>query len=92
MLRFRKLEKAVNVDRPIPPYFDGCKLCSAQTIIIPPHHAYTLDDLQRAGVRIAPVDTTLFHDDSALSDLINNSDDSAQSDINNNSDESSKND
>ena len=73
MLRFRKLEKAVNVDRFVPPYFDGTKMCSSQTITIPPHHAYTLDDLQRAGVRVAPVDTTLYHDDQALSDLINSS-------------------
>lgn len=73
MLRFRKLEKAANVDRTVPPYFDGTKMCSAQSIVIPPHHAYTLDDLQRAGVRVAPVDTTLFHDDQVLSDIINNS-------------------
>ena len=73
MLRFRKLEKAANVDRYVPPYFDGTKYRSTQTITIPPHHAYTLDDLQRAGVRVAPVDTTLFHDDSALAALIDNS-------------------
>ena len=73
MLRFRKFEKAVNVDRFVPPYFDGTKMRSDQTITIPPHHAYTLDDLQRAGVRVAPVDTTLFHDESVLSDIINNS-------------------
>lgn len=73
MLRFRKLEKAVNVDRFVPPYFDGTKLCSTQSIVIPPHHAYTLEDLQRAGVRVAPVDTTLFHDDSALSEIMQNS-------------------
>ena len=73
MLRFRKLQKAVNVDRFVPPYFDGTKFTSSQTITIPPHHAYSLDDLQRAGVRVAPVDTTLFHDDQALSDIINNS-------------------
>lgn len=73
MLRFRKFEKSANVDRFIPPYFDGNKMCSSQTITIPPHHAYTLDDLQRAGVRVVPVETTLFHDEAALSDIINNS-------------------
>lgn len=80
MLRFRKFEKSVNVDRFVPPYFDGTKLCSAQTITIPPHHAYSLDDLQRAGVRVSPVDTTLFHDDSVLSDIINNSVESSNND------------
>ena len=38
MLRFRKLERAANIERFVPPYFDGNKMCHAQTITIPPHH------------------------------------------------------
>ena len=44
MLRFRKLEKAANVERYVPPYFDGTKYCSTQTITIPPHQAYKHDE------------------------------------------------
>lgn len=46
----------------VPPSFDGKKFSSDQTLVIPTHDQYNLDDLLNAGIKVSPVDTAILHD------------------------------
>lgn len=46
----------------VPPSFDGRNFSSGQSLVIPTHDQYNLDDLLNAGVKVSPVDTAILHD------------------------------
>lgn len=46
----------------VPPSFDGRNFSSEQSLVIPTHDQYNLDDLINAGVKVSPVDTAILHD------------------------------
>lgn len=50
----------------VPPSFDGRNFSSEQVVVIPTHDQYNLDDLINAGVKVAPVDTAILHDNDAV--------------------------
>lgn len=50
----------------LPPSFDGRNFFSEQSIVIPTHDQYNLDDLLNAGIKVSPVDTAILHDAGAV--------------------------
>lgn len=46
----------------LPSHFDGKNFSSEQTLVIPTHDQYNLDDLLNAGIKVSPVDTAILHD------------------------------
>ena len=54
----------------VPPSFDGRNFSSEQVVVLPTHDQYNLDDLLNAGVKVAPVDTAILHDNSAIENNI----------------------
>lgn len=54
----------------VPPSFDGRNFFSKQSLVIPTHDEYNLDDLLSAGVKVSPVDTAILHDNAAVSNNV----------------------
>lgn len=71
MLRKRRFISSFHPTHFLPPDFDGNGFITIKDVVLPTHSEYQLDDLLSAGVKVAPVSTSIIHDDDLVNNLLN---------------------
>lgn len=71
MLRFRKLKSFHYDYLPCPKFYDGNNFSDVQSVVLPTHDEFNLGDLLEAGIKVPPVSTSVFHDESSINNIPN---------------------